>query len=451
MVLSRHRRSMYYAPVIILVTFLVVSGCALDELPGGDDQPEEHERLSGSISGEGEKEPDVSSPREVDLADLPDLALEPAWARTFSNRNSLSYSLAAQGETAAVAYRQSDGIYVARAFDSNGEQLWEYTAPERDFVSADARVLSREGREVGLALYSAAGTGDLRILDETGTEQFSHSLAGMTDFHRSADNEVLVLLDRYSGKLLLIDAESGAELGSRKVGERAKADFVSDTKMLLLQTEEKISIADRSAESLWSHKLDVQLRGDVEVADAGHKIALTTVDPDNVLYVFDRSADLLWKYLLLAGGSNDLLLREDDARLLVYNVGAEGGVFLMDMESGEAEWIYLLRPPGEDSSIRIDSAAFDSEGALALHVVTSEMNGPQVEEKHRLVFICPEGEIEGTKVLGVNVGVDLAEEGGALIVASGDADPETGARVLDTLTYYELNVFSSSSSTLKAE
>ncbi len=447
----RRAKAVRHYVLALIGVLLMLVGCGMDELPDADDEPEDDSLAEYEADDLTEDELEASSPEETELDEVPELGLESSWTRSFSNENSLSYALSADGELVTVAHRRPDRTYIAHGLDAGGEDLWEYRTSERDYVSADVRVLEGDTPEVGLALYTAAEAGDLRVVNDDGEEQFAHSLEGSSGFHRSPDGDVLALLDRTAGDLLLVDGQTGDVLGEREVGEHATADFVPGTELLLLQTEEKISIVDRAAESLWSQNLDLDLRGDVEVADEGHQIALTTVDPDNVLYVFDRSADLLWKYLLPPGGNNDLCIREDNAALLVYNVGAENGVFLMDMESGEPEWSHVLQPTGDEESLRIDSAAFDGEGGLTLHLVTSHRDESQVEEKHRLVFICPDGEIEGQQVLGVNVGVDLAGDGGAVVVATGDADPETGARILDSLTYYDLNDSSTASSILQTD
>lgn len=377
-------------------------------------------------------------PLRVYLDEVPVLSGEPKWEASFSCRSSLTFSIGHTDGAVAVSKRIHDGRYAVRLIDAFGEEVWSRFSPERGFVSGRVEVLQGPDLMVGAAMYNTTGSGVLRVWDREGQLQFERPLSGVTCFQRSPEGGMLALLNRYDGDLTFVDADSGRSLGSTDVGSETVVEFVGGTDLMLVHTWDEIRLIDRGADTLWSQSLMFDLRGDVIIADQGQRIALTTVDPDNTLYVFDRAGQLDWKYMLFPGGHNSLILG-DDSRLLVYNVGVDSGIFLMDMDSGEPLWRYFIRPSDGSATVRIEDAAVGEDGMVTAHMVLLGESDDRVEESHQLVFFCPQGDIVGRMRLGINVQVDLASSGNAVVVASASRHSEAGVRVVDTLTYYDLS------------
>ena len=438
------RDSVRFPTLILLLMLTLAAGCMADLPAAGDgDVPLDLPAVAvHKDNGEG----DSSGPRTLELQELEMLALDPSWSLSFL-RN-LRFSLSGTGLTTVSVERGWDGRYVVRASDVSGDIIWTYTSFERHFVSADVRVLAEDPLRVGLALYGTNGTGSFRILGDDGSVSYERSLPGTTSFLLSPGGETLALVDRLGAEMVTVDLELGQVLGRVQTDAEALFRFIPGTDLILLKNREGVEILDRAATSLWQHDLQMDLRGGVGALDGGRRIVLTTVDPDSSLYMFDRSEGLLlWHQLLFAGGYNDLHVDADRARLLVYNIGVAGGIFLYDMDTGDPVWGYFVRLEGDgEGHLRINSVGMDGWGRVTAHLVVQENLDSGVEESHYLLIVSPSGEVKGRVCLGVNVQVQIARDGGAVVVASGERDASTGARVLDTLTYYDLSIFSTTSS-----
>lgn len=422
--------------MLILMIAVLIIGCS-HELP---DTLEITEDRPGDFVDAPRDSPgsDSSSvrPLRIYLDDVPIVSHEPTWKASFRCRSSLTFSIGSTGAVVAVSKRVPDGRYAVRLIDASGERIWSKLSTERAFVSGKVKVLDGPDVIVGAAMYNTMGSGLLRLWDAEGQMLLERRLSGVTCFWRSA--ELLALLNRYDGRMALVDLGSGSTLGAIDVGVETIVEFVGGTDLMLVHTWDELRLIDQDADTLWSQSLMSDLRGDVIITDRGQRIVLTTVDPDNTLYVFDRSGQLDWKYMLFPGGYNDLILSDDSRRLLVYNVGVDSGIFLMDMDSGEPIWRHFVRPSDENTRLRIEDAAFGEDGMVTAHMVVLCESDDRVQESHQLVFFCPEGDIAGRMRLGTNVVVDLSSSGNAVVVASASLHAEMGARVIDTLTYYDL-------------
>ncbi len=435
--------SVRLSALILLLMLTPVAGCVADLPVVGDDGT--MAELPAVAVQQDNEQSDSTEPLILEFQDLEMLSLDPSWS--LSSLRNLRFSLSCTGRITASVERGWDGRYRVRASDVSGETIWTYTSAERYFVSANVKVLAEDSLRVGLALYGTNGTGSLRILGEDGSVTYERSLSGTTSFLLSPAGETLALVDRLSAEMVTVDLELGQALGRVQTDAGALFRFIPGTDLILLESREAVEILDRAATPVWQQDLETSLRGGVGVVDEGRRIVLTTVDPDSGLYMFDRSAGLVWHQLLFAGGYNDLHVDADSATLLVYNVGRAGGIFLYDMDTGDPVWRYFLRLGGDgEDYLRINDVAIDGRGRVTAHLVVSENLDSGVEESHYLLLVSPSGEVKGKVFLGVNVQVQMAQDAGAVAVASGDHLASTGARVLDTLTYYDLSIFPTTSS-----
>lgn len=417
---------------ILLLVLVALAGCAE---PGptvtGDDAIIDATSIEPRQGNRGDGRPD---PRAAVLEEVEEVTVDSAW--TESMARNFRFSLAPDGSTLATVERSGDGSYVVRARNAAGDIVWTYTTPERHYVSSNVRMYG-SGAPVGLALYRTDGTGSLRILDDEGGVIYERSLAGPSGFALSDRGETLALLDRLSGEMRIVGLQPPAELGWTRAGDETLFRFVPGTDLILLLGREDVQIVGPDATSLWEQQIDSDLRGGVCITEGGQRIALTTRDPDGAVYALDRSEGIMWRQLLFPGGRNDLHFSADGSRLLIYNVGVEGGVFLYDMDSGDLLWRCFVRLDGdEDGHLRIDDAGIDDEGRVTAHLVVCRNLDSGAEESHYLLFLSPSGEVTGRIFLGVNVQVRLARDGKAAAVASGEPDEGTGARILDSLSYY---------------
>lgn len=438
------------AIAVIMATFL---GCSEPELDLAD-EPVEQLPLNDEAASDEFGEESSSLLERVSLAELESLEIEPSWSVEFAS--SFSFS----------PYNNDDGVAVVAEpwpssqrrtvflMDSSGDELWSSRFPGTGYVSAEVKTFSSQSL-IGAAAYTPDGHGTFRMLDEQANEIQQKQLEGVSSFSVSPDGESFFLLNRYTGDMTIYSCATGEERGSSSVGSEAVVDFIGETGLLLVQSEDHIMILNEQGTEMWQQIVEFRLRGGVAVTDDAQKIALTTRHEDSSLYLFDRSGTLLWKYLLPLGGRNDLHMSDDNSRLLVYNIGKEAGVFLMDLTEKEPSWRYSFIAEAEREEeaddenedrrpqVRIRDVAFAPGGEVAVHAVVSHISS-EVTETHKILFVDENGELQGKVALGDNIKTELSQDGLVAAVAEGEPDEHTGNRVLNELYYYDFTSLLSS-------
>ena len=432
-----------HKPILICLVAIMIlpAACALleDSSPGpGAEPPASVYRRPGAESGPQE------APERLDMGEIDVLDTGGQWSKDLPGLS--SFSISHQGDMVGAVRRLPTRQYRLILLDQWGERMWSYDTPERVFVSSDLSVVGRENVYMAAAFYRWDGTGVFRLWSSDGSMLFERSLTGASSFDISDSADVMYIFDRGSGRITFLRPETGTEIGEAAANSDANVAFISRTSYLLKQGESHVSIVDRRGDVLWGQDLKLDSRGDVVVSRGIERIAITTLDPEGMLYMFNNRGDLLWKYMLYPGGFNNLAVSADYSSLVVYNVAMEGGVFLLDAESGLPIWRYFLMHSAGDARVHIPDAVITPSDSVAVHAVVRSSNGLRVREEHYLVGFNRGGELQGMVNLGVNARVQLSRDASAVAVASGNNGcQETGARILNTITYFRLQFTSTSS------
>ncbi len=442
------RRQILTVAAIALIAFMFV-GCSGPELDLTE-EPVEQLPLPEAVSDEAVEE-SSSLIERVDLGEVQQLDIDSSWSREFPP--SFSFAPYANGGGVAVVAEpwQNSRRRTVYLLNSVGDEMWSSRFPDSGYVSAEVRTFSNQAL-IGAAVYTADGSGVFRMLDMEANELQKKQIEGVSCYWAAPDGELFYLLDRYTGELNIYCSESGNRTGHSSVGSEAVVDFIGATGLLLVQSEDHLLILNQQAEQMWQQKVEFRLRGGVAVTDDAENILLTTRQEDSSLYMFDQSGTLLWKYLLPLGGRNDLHLSDDNSRLLVYNIGKEAGVFLMDLTNKEPAWRYSfvaesykeeVEGDEKEPQVRIRDVAFAPGGEVILHATVSRM-GSEVTETHKVLLIDEEGTLQGKVALGDNVKTELSRDGSVVAVAKGERDEHTGNRVLNELHYFDFTPLLSS-------
>ncbi len=355
---------------------------------------------------------------EVDLREVPRRDLDLLWSETYDDVFSTSLSrdglvIVASGNL-GPRWNSRIGFNV---YDREGNLLWQYRFRDRGYRSVWTEVLG-QGRYVAAASYYYDSSGHVHLF-EGGTRLWSVPVKGPVSVAMPPEGDYLAIIDHVASALMVYDT-AGNRLMRTEVGEDAQVDIVIGGQLILLKDEGQVALLTPEGTRIWGYPLEGTIKRNIALSHSGDLVAVATGDADSVLYVFDRSGELLWKYVLFPSGTNELTFSADDRYLAVYNVGRRGGVYVFDVESGDLLWRRFFRTPsGHLSDIRDVVFYLAEEDYLLLvdHVDIFEVDGEPVEE-HRLLAFDEAGRALWWTPLGVNVEVDLSRDATTCVVST---------------------------------
>mgnify|MGYP000309592071 CR=1 FL=1 len=402
-----------YVFLILALAALLLSGCGQESLvpPAQVDLLPETAEVLGPEAGD-----------EVDLEEVPKRDLGLIWSETYDDVFTTSLSrdgsvIVASGNL-GPRWNSRIGFNV---YDREGNLLWQYRFRDRGYRGVWTQVLG-QGRYVAAASYYYDSSGHVHLFDESGTRLWSVPVEGPVTVVMPPEGDYLAIIDHVASALMVYDT-AGNRLVRTEVGEDAQMDIVIGGQLILLKDHRQVALLTPQGMRIWSYPLEGTIKRNIALSHSGDLVAVATGDADSVLYVFDRSGELLWKYVLFPSGTNELAFSADDRYLAVYNVGRRGGIYVFDVESGELLWRRFFRTPsGHVSDIRDVVFFLAEEDYLLLvdHVDIFEVDGEPVEE-HRLLAFDEAGRPLWWTPLGVNVEVDLSRDATTCVVSTSPA------------------------------
>ena len=179
----------------------------------------------------------------------------------------------------------------------------------------------------------------LSVSDLEGHVIWRRPLQGKAELIASTDGQRLLLLERGNGKAWLLNG-NGTLLAEHAVDNETKALFNGHN--LLLQNGRKIDYYDANGKALFTYEIKTGPAAAHVLPDrSGSRIAITTREGDQTLYLFDRDGKLLWNTGLVAG-ENRPVFSEDGKQLFVIHSGRRVEVQKYDVANAKSLWRTVL-------------------------------------------------------------------------------------------------------------
>jgi len=426
--MSRSRTKAFYLHPTVFITagfaaIIFLTGCS----PASSRFDLSANGYSPAESDPGDGRPLVPAETRVDLDQVPLLIAEPVWSQRFADN--VHVSISPPGQFVAVTTRgRAAEVYV---YDSGGERVWSRSIPGYDKVNA--RFLHHDGY-LGVWVHDQDTKGQYRVYAPDARMLLNIPVRGAVTARMSDDASTLALVEFRTLRLLDM---SGKTVATHQVRQGASVRFIPGSPTLLVEDEQEILVLSSDGRVLDRYDLRRQLTRAVVPSPDGTLIAVSTGLGDNALHMLGIRGEEVWKYLLLPGGSNDVLFSPDGDLLLVYNVGRRGGLYLFDANSGMLLWRTSLDIDISCRLVTWRDAAFTGAGShIVGHLGIRDTSRGEVSEESSLVIISMDGCFVARVTLGFNLEVALGRDGALLAVA--DGAPSPWSYVQNTVHFFDL-------------
>ncbi len=340
-----------------------------------------------SAQGTAVSESADPQPAVVDVGSLPAPAtITPIWQKSFDGP--VQISLAPDGSVATAL--GPDGL---TALGPDGSVLWHRGAGGVAIALQD-----------GLVVRGPAPTdngGQIELFNSGGTSIWQQAGVGPIAAAASADGNRVAVADDGAGQVWLVDsnpADAPAAAESLQIAGPAALQFTSSDQ-LVMDDGTQVSVVSRggAVQALCPGGCSGTSRT-IAAASNASWLAVATRGGDNTLYMFTGQGTALWNRSLPSGGSNGLAVGPKDRQVLLYGLGAAGGLADVSPSSGAERWALNLQAGG--AALPAVSAAFLPDGGVL--VLAENASATYV------VVLSASGTAEAALPLTGAAGVDLA-------------------------------------------
>jgi outer membrane protein assembly factor BamB len=279
-------------------------------------------------------------------------AAPPLWQRTFDAP--IQVSLAPDGSVAAVL--GPDGLL---ALGRDGSTLWQGPPGGVAFALRGGLVVRGPG--------PTDGSGTISLYDEGGHLLWQQAAVGPVAAAGSADGARVAVADDGAGVVWLVDAaaaDAPARATRIAIAGPASLQFTADDQLVLDDGTQVSLISPAGAVTALCPGGCSGPSREVAPARDGAWLAVATRGGDNTLYLFKSDGSALWNRILPGGGGNHVAVAPGDRQVLLYDLGAAGGLAAVSTSTGAERWALNLQAGGVP--VPAVAAAFRADGGILL-------------------------------------------------------------------------------------
>ncbi len=388
--------------VLILMAVLAGAGCS----PASESLRADAQDIQIPQSSD---EPRTLGNHRVPLDEIESIAIEPGWTRQFVGH--VHVDMSPGGRVAMSSHQRRTGT--VEVYNSQGEVEWSEAYLGYDETLA---WFAGDQGQVAAWVHRRSAEGLFILYDRDGQELFRRQVQGSIAASVSGDGSRTALV-QHGEELLEILDESGRVLSRLGVAVGASVTPIPDWSGFVVASDRALRLLDGQGRVMREDLLPRDLVRDVAASPGGSRLAVTTGGGDNSVTVLDGRGDQIWSHLLMPGGSNDLVYDADGDRLLVYNVGLRGGLYLFDTRQGTLRWRQSLNVDPDETTATWRHVEFCSQGRRLVGILSlQDLTKESGLEEYQLVIISTEGEFLLTAPLGTSLDVSLNADGSLLAV-----------------------------------
>lgn len=317
-----------------------------------------------------------------------------------------------------VYLRGSRKYHGVKVWSTKGKPLWDYLLANPSYRASDAWFLAG-GRYVGVVAVDYDADGELVVLDSEGRRVMQRSFKEWSFPVMSSDGSWLALFNTRRRTVQVFGGRSLEPVWTGSVAEGATGVFLGDGPELLVLEPGRARLMDERGRVIWQASLSDKVRLQAAFSPDGRWLALTSDDPDSTVYLYNaRDGSLRWSRFLVTGGRKGLAFSPDVTRLVVYDVGEYGDIYMLDLASGDILWRFRLRGrPG--STLTVVELQYTPAGdRLVADVVEHTRTDDAYLFYHYLLVMGSDGLALCVSPLGAGIDVEFSAAHGLALLTS---------------------------------